>query len=235
MSLADASYASLSTSGTNLHKSSSATLMSRSGNVSRSIHSRVPRAKYPFLKQNQQQQQHSTTSSLNKRVQDFSSSNLSEIDLESELNRPTCSPDLRIDESIGYRQETKIQFVVDAVYAFAEALHAAWLDLCRSKDRVCKELKELDGGVFYKDYLLKVNFSGELNVNSFFFLLFSLLWLVQVPFLPPYIASDSSGPSSTPLEWEKRKRRKGVHLRPFILAFLSFLLSFLFSNQVDVA
>jgi hypothetical protein len=74
-----------------------------------------------------------------------------------------CSPDYKIDESIGYSQETKVQFVVDAVYAFAEALHAAWLDLCRGKQRVCKELKEMDGGEFYKKYLLKVNFTGKLT------------------------------------------------------------------------
>lgn len=78
---------------------------------------------------------------------------------------PTCSPNNKIDESIGYSQETKVQFVVDAVYAFAEALHAAWIDLCRGKQRVCKELKEMDGGEFYKKYLLKVNFTGESSLN----------------------------------------------------------------------
>lgn len=240
LSMDGASYASLTTSGSNLHKSSSTNLAhSRSGNVSKSssIHSRVPRNKYPFLRQNQQQQQQQKqmqhTSTMNKRLQDSTSSasftsNLSEIDLETELNRPPCSPDLRIDESIGYRQETKIQFVVDAVYAFAEALHAAWLDLCRSKDRVCKELKELDGGVFYKNYLLKVNFTGKENfffllrpsppfLSSYPFLLFSFLFfsllssfallrLDQVPFLPPhgsYISTDSSGPP--PLAWKREK------------------------------
>ena len=74
---------------------------------------------------------------------------------------PACKAHYKIDESIGYSQETKVQFVVDAVYAFAEALHAAWLDLCRGKQRVCKELKEMDGGLFYQKYLLKVNFTGK--------------------------------------------------------------------------
>lgn len=84
---------------------------------------------------------------------------------------PVCSPDLAINESTGYSQETKVQFVVDAVYAFAEALHTAWLDLCRGKERVCKELKEMDGAQFYKKYLLKVNFSGEFasSFSSFTF------------------------------------------------------------------
>lgn len=83
---------------------------------------------------------------------------------------PPCPPNSKIDESIGYSQETKVQFVVDAVYAFAQALHAAWIDLCRGKQRVCKELKEMDGGEFYKKYLLKVNFTGE---SSLFLLEFS--------------------------------------------------------------
>ena len=81
-------------------------------------------------------------------------------DTQKNTSDPVCSDNNRIDESIGYRQETKVQFVVDAVYAFAEALHSAWLDLCRGKKRVCKELKEMDGGEFYKDYLLNVNFTG---------------------------------------------------------------------------
>ena len=83
------------------------------------------------------------------------------ISLSGHSSLPTCSPFSRIDESIGYSQETKVQFVVDAVYAFAHALHAAWLDLCRGKQRVCKELKELDGGTFYSKYLLKINFTGK--------------------------------------------------------------------------
>lgn len=81
---------------------------------------------------------------------------------------PVCSDKNEIHESIGYRQETKVQFVVDAVYAFAQALHSAWLDLCRGKKRVCKELKELDGGHFYKHYLLKVNFTGKLILLDHF-------------------------------------------------------------------
>ena len=151
--------------------------------INSSVNSRVPRSKLTFLRHNQQQKH--LTSMLNKRLQDASSSSPSSSSSSSPLfssassdndsendydNRPICDPDARIDASTGYRQETKVQFVVDAVYAFAEALHAAWLDLCRSKDRVCKELKELDGGVFYKNYLLKVNFTGEMYFNLFYIL-----------------------------------------------------------------
>lgn len=57
-----------------------------------------------------------------------------------------CSPNLRISESNGYRQEQKVQFVVDAVYAMAHALHKAWSHLCGAQPGVvCEALKELNG------------------------------------------------------------------------------------------
>lgn len=57
-----------------------------------------------------------------------------------------CSPNLRISESNGYRQEQKVQFVVDAVYAMAHALHKAWANLCDAQPGVvCEALKELNG------------------------------------------------------------------------------------------
>ncbi|XP_022243237.1 metabotropic glutamate receptor-like isoform X2 [Limulus polyphemus] len=72
---------------------------------------------------------------------------------------PVCSPNLRLDESVGYKQESKVQFVVDAVYAFAHALHGVWFELCApyGKD-YCAQMRNLDGGVFYRDYLLNVSF-----------------------------------------------------------------------------
>lgn len=57
-----------------------------------------------------------------------------------------CSPNLQISESNGYRQEQKVQFVVDAVYAMAHALHRAWYNLCDAQTAVvCEALKELNG------------------------------------------------------------------------------------------
>ncbi|KAH9421598.1 Metabotropic glutamate receptor 3, partial [Dermatophagoides pteronyssinus] len=51
-----------------------------------------------------------------------------------------------------------LQFVVDAVYSFAYALHNAWFDLCKPDEGYCTKLKELDGETFYKHYLLNVSF-----------------------------------------------------------------------------
>lgn len=63
-----------------------------------------------------------------------------------ELMKQFCSPNLRISETNGYRQEQKVQFVVDAVYAMAHALHEAWYNLCDAQPGVvCEALKELNG------------------------------------------------------------------------------------------
>lgn len=51
-------------------------------------------------------------------------------------------------------------FVVDAVYAFAHALHALQRDTC-SGNGTCSSMLNMDGGSFYYNYLLKVNFTGE--------------------------------------------------------------------------
>ncbi|XP_059491291.1 metabotropic glutamate receptor isoform X2 [Neocloeon triangulifer] len=74
-----------------------------------------------------------------------------------------CSSDLRLSEKVGYEQESKVQFVVDAVYAFAYALHNLHKDLCRSKDRVCHTMALYDGGDFYRNYLLNVAFTDLAN------------------------------------------------------------------------
>jgi len=70
-----------------------------------------------------------------------------------------------------YVQESKIQFVFDAVYSFAHALDRMTTDVCgrvrgRKARRRC--LRGLDGQELYKNYLLNVSFDGKLStsVNS---------------------------------------------------------------------
>lgn len=62
-----------------------------------------------------------------------------------------------------YEQESKVQFVVDAVYAFAYALHNLYEDLCKNytKPGICPAMTQYDGGDFYKKYLLNVSFKGK--------------------------------------------------------------------------
>ena len=56
-----------------------------------------------------------------------------------------------------------MQFVIDGVYAFAYALDRLKADVCPGHDGVCREMSDYDGGRFYKNYLLNVDFQGLPN------------------------------------------------------------------------
>lgn len=52
--------------------------------------------------------------------------------------------------------------MIDAVYAFAYALDKLRSDVCgRRTESICAEMAHFDGGQFYKEYLLKVDFEGK--------------------------------------------------------------------------
>ena len=80
-----------------------------------------------------------------------------------------CRPDHdRLTAATGYVQESKVQFVIDAVYSFAHALHDAWFDLCHPSEGYCRRMKEMDGETFYKQYLLNVSFIGiEMQIRMY--------------------------------------------------------------------
>ncbi|KAL7726655.1 hypothetical protein ACLKA6_017698 [Drosophila palustris] len=94
-----------------------------------------------------------------------------------------CDDQFRLSEKVGYEQESKTQFVVDAVYAFAHALHNLHNDLCTQSDQnggqqkhqqhsesvwyrkpvdsqsqACPDMASYDGKDFYNNYLLNVSF-----------------------------------------------------------------------------
>ncbi|KAK2096360.1 Metabotropic glutamate receptor 3 [Saguinus oedipus] len=73
-------------------------------------------------------------------------------------HRRVCDKHLAIDSS-NYEQESKIMFVVNAVYAMAHALHKMQRALCPNTTKLCDSMKILDGKKLYKDYLLKINFT----------------------------------------------------------------------------
>ncbi|XP_044256877.1 metabotropic glutamate receptor [Tribolium madens] len=83
------------------------------------------------------------------------------VPLITHTNFNVCKPELRLSQKVGYEQESKVQFVVDAVYAFALALHNLYRDLCKDyrKSGVCPAMTQYDGGDFYKKYLLNVSFT----------------------------------------------------------------------------
>lgn len=80
-------------------------------------------------------------------------------------NAVDCSPDLRLTPARGYEQESKVQFVVDAVYAFALALHNLRRDVCGRSEGLCPSMANYDRGAFYRNYLLNVSFEGKSNTN----------------------------------------------------------------------
>lgn len=60
-------------------------------------------------------------------------------------------------------QESKVQFVIDAVYAFAYALHDLQQNMCGHHlgGGMCAEMANYDGKEFYNNYLLNTSFVGE--------------------------------------------------------------------------
>ena len=64
-------------------------------------------------------------------------------------------------DNTAYEQDSKVQFVIDAVYAFANALQKLKDNVCPNRQGLCEEMRMTDGGYFYKNYLLKTSFIGK--------------------------------------------------------------------------
>ncbi|KAH9510160.1 Metabotropic glutamate receptor 3 [Bulinus truncatus] len=81
-----------------------------------------------------------------------------------------CQGDERLTRKLT-SQESKIQFIYDAVYAFAHALDRMNREWCPGYKGVCPKMKKIDGEKL-KDYLLNVSFdnSDELLSNRKVFL-----------------------------------------------------------------
>ncbi|CAG04030.1 unnamed protein product [Tetraodon nigroviridis] len=70
-----------------------------------------------------------------------------------------CTNHERIGKDSSYEQEGKVQFVVDAVYAMAHALHSMHKDLCPGKVGLCSKMDTINGTQLLK-YIRQVNFTG---------------------------------------------------------------------------
>ena len=77
----------------------------------------------------------------------------------------------RLTQLANYEQDSKIQFVIDAVYAFAYALDDLKSTVCPTWKGVCPAMSSYDGGEFYKNYLLKVDFKGKLICQDIFWMI----------------------------------------------------------------
>ncbi len=76
----------------------------------------------------------------------------------------------RLSNLPSFEQDSKVQFVIDGVYAFAYALDALKKDVCPTWRGICPAMTHYDGGEFYKNYLLKVDFTGKkIYISPLFF------------------------------------------------------------------
>ncbi|XP_072540676.1 metabotropic glutamate receptor 2 [Salminus brasiliensis] len=59
-----------------------------------------------------------------------------------------------------FEQESKIMFVVNAVYAMAHAMHHMRQAVCPNTTKICSAMKPPNGKKFYKEYILKSRFDA---------------------------------------------------------------------------
>ncbi|XP_063116385.1 metabotropic glutamate receptor 7 isoform X6 [Cavia porcellus] len=78
-----------------------------------------------------------------------------------------CTGQERIGKDSNYEQEGKVQFVIDAVYAMAHALHHMNKDLCADYRGVCPEMEQAGGKKLLK-YIRSVNFNGSAGTPVMF-------------------------------------------------------------------
>uniref|UniRef100_A0A8C5MUV3 Glutamate metabotropic receptor 6 n=1 Tax=Leptobrachium leishanense TaxID=445787 RepID=A0A8C5MUV3_9ANUR len=81
--------------------------------------------------------------------------------------RRKCTGEERIGKDSPYEQEGKVQFVIDAVYAMAHALHIMHIDLCAGSIGVCDKMDPIDGRSLLQ-YIRRVNFNGSAGTPVMF-------------------------------------------------------------------
>ncbi|KAM9327047.1 metabotropic glutamate receptor 6-like [Gastrophryne carolinensis] len=81
--------------------------------------------------------------------------------------RRKCTGEERIGRDSPYEQEGKVQFVIDAVYAMAHALHNMHIELCAGSIGLCDKMDPLDGRLLLQ-YIRRVNFNGSAGTPVMF-------------------------------------------------------------------
>uniref|UniRef100_UPI00358FAC68 metabotropic glutamate receptor 4-like n=1 Tax=Myxine glutinosa TaxID=7769 RepID=UPI00358FAC68 len=77
-----------------------------------------------------------------------------------DINSKKCTGDEEIGFDSPYEQEGKVQFVIDAVYAMAHALHNMHQDMCPDYVGLCVKMDPVSGRELLR-YIRKVNFTGR--------------------------------------------------------------------------
>ncbi|TDH14595.1 hypothetical protein EPR50_G00044020 [Perca flavescens] len=81
--------------------------------------------------------------------------------------RASIDGEERISQHSQYEQEGKVQFVIDAVYAMAHALHSMHIDLCPGSMGVCEKMDPVEGQMLLQ-YIHSVNFNGSAGTGVMF-------------------------------------------------------------------
>ncbi|KAM3878371.1 glutamate receptor, metabotropic 6b [Diretmus argenteus] len=84
-----------------------------------------------------------------------------------DLGRRKCTGEERISRDSNYEQEGKVQFVIDAVYAMAHALHNMHTDLCPGYMGVCEKMDPVEGRMLLQ-YIHTVSFNGSAGTGVMF-------------------------------------------------------------------
>ncbi|XP_061540640.1 glutamate receptor, metabotropic 6a isoform X5 [Phycodurus eques] len=89
--------------------------------------------------------------------------------IEVDPGKKKCTGQERIGRDSPYEQEGKVQFVIDAVYAVAYALHSMQRQLCgdQSDGGVCTAMDPVEGRSLL-DYIRDVNFNGSAGTSVLF-------------------------------------------------------------------
>ncbi|KAM6983129.1 metabotropic glutamate receptor 7-like isoform 2-T2 [Tautogolabrus adspersus] len=78
-----------------------------------------------------------------------------------------CTGQERIGIDSKYEQEGKVQFVIDAVYAMAHALHNMQRELCPDHPGVCPQMESAEGKTLLK-YIRNTSFNGSAGTSVVF-------------------------------------------------------------------
>uniref|UniRef100_A0A8C2PXS8 Glutamate receptor, metabotropic 6a n=1 Tax=Cyprinus carpio TaxID=7962 RepID=A0A8C2PXS8_CYPCA len=120
--------------------------------------------------------QYFTTRSLENNRRNIWFAEFWEDDFRCKLTRPgikidpekkKCTGEKRISRDSHYEQEGKVQFVIDAVYAMAHALHNMHQDLCPGAMGVCDKMDPVEGRLLLS-YIHSVNFNGSAGTAVLF-------------------------------------------------------------------